>query len=50
MATDQIVTTSEKLWSEEVANADDTPEQNPGYEFSNGKAFESAETLYHAPN
>lgn len=49
MATDQTVETSDKLWSEECANADDTPEDLKVYEFTNGKRFEAAETLYDTP-
>lgn len=39
---DQRVTTSERLWSEEVglANANDPlPTKDVGYEFSNGRKF-----------
>jgi hypothetical protein len=39
MAIDQTVKTSERLWSEEVKKADNTPEQKPTYEFSNGRVF-----------
>lgn len=53
MADDQKVTTSERLWSEEVgiAAASDPlscldPTKEPGYEFGNGRRFDSGLGAY----
>lgn len=41
MADEQVVTSSEKPWSEEVAQADTTPEDKTVYTFGNRKFVES---------
>jgi hypothetical protein len=46
MADEQIVTTSEKLWSEEVETVDDSKEIKTAYVFSNGRKFDWPEPLY----
>ena len=46
--------TSERLWSEEVAiaaasdplTADTDPTKEPGYEFSNGRKFNTGQAFY----
>lgn len=49
MADDQVVTTSERLWSEECEAIDGGKEDKTAYEFNNGRKFESAESLYDQP-
>lgn len=49
MAEEQQVTTSERLWSEEVEALDTSKEDKTAYEFNNGRKFEGAETLYDQP-
>lgn len=53
MANEPMVTTSERLWSEEVAIAAASdplsmtdPNKEPGYEFSNGARFDSGRGIY----
>ena len=53
MANDQQVTTSTRLWSEEVgiAAASDPlagidPNKEPGYEFSSGRKFDTGQGVY----
>lgn len=53
MANEPMVTTSERLWSEEVAIAAASdplsmtdPNKEPGYEFSNGVRFDSGKGIY----
>lgn len=48
MPDDQTVTTSDRLWSEEVAQADTTEEDKTAYEWSNGKKFEEGNGPYPA--
>lgn len=46
MADEQTVTSSEKLWSEEVAQADTTPEDKTVYTFGNNRKFVESDTPY----
>ena len=57
MSDNQKVTTSTRLWSEEVAiaraageGADADPNKEPGYEFSNGAQFDSGKGVYGTTN
>jgi hypothetical protein len=56
MADEQRATTSTRLWSEEVAiaaacdgQADLDPTKEPGYEFGNGRKFDSGLGVYANP-
>ena len=49
MAEEQVVTTSERLWSEEVETADTSKEDKTAYEFTNGRKFEDSGSLYDQP-
>lgn len=49
MADEQVVTTSERLWSEEVEAIDGSKEDKTAYEFTNGRRMEGAESLYDQP-
>lgn len=57
MATEPKVTSSTRLWSDEVAiaaagdplSADKDPSVDPGYEFSNGRKFNSGKGAYANP-
>jgi hypothetical protein len=46
MSDDTKVEFSERLWSEEVAAADPTPEDKTAYVWSNGKKFEDGQGPY----
>jgi len=43
---DQKVRTTQRPWSDEVRQADKTPEQKPAYVFSNGKRFDQPKKGY----
>lgn len=46
MPDEQTVTSSDKPWSEEVQQADTTPEDKTAYTFSNGRKFVNSDTPY----
>lgn len=48
MADETVVTTSERLWSEECQALDTSKEDKTAYVF-NGRKFESPESLYDQP-